>query len=78
MDTSAFVKTSPQSHEKLKRSQLKESDMLFSMAGAYLGKGGMAKKEHCPANTNQAVGIFKINHPEVSPKYIEFFYNINF
>ena len=70
VDIDAFAKISEEAHEKLRRSQLKEKDILFSMAGAYLGKTGMVKKDYCPANTNQAVGIIRIKHPEVLPKFI--------
>jgi type I restriction enzyme S subunit len=42
------------------------------MAGAYLGMVGMVKESFCPANTNQAVGIIRINNPSVYPKFVEY------
>lgn len=72
IDESAFSFVSAEAHEKLKRSQLQVNDILFSMAGAYLGMTGMVKESYCPANTNQAVGIIRINHPEVLPKFVEY------
>ena len=47
-------------HEgKLKRSQLKENDILFSIAGT-LGRIGVVKSSLLPANTNQALAIIRI------------------
>ncbi len=46
-------------HESMKRSQLKENDILFSIAGA-LGRIGIVKKEIIPANTNQALAIIRL------------------
>lgn len=50
---------SKETHEKLKRSHIKENDILFSMAGAYLGKLVIVSKDDIPANTNQAVAIIR-------------------
>ncbi|HEY3372611.1 MAG TPA: restriction endonuclease subunit S [Prolixibacteraceae bacterium] len=46
-------------HESLKRSQLKENDILFSIAGA-LGRIGIVNDEIVPANTNQALAIVRL------------------
>jgi type I restriction enzyme S subunit len=70
LDSSVFVKVSKEAHEKLKRSQLQEDDILFSIAGAYLGKSGMVKKRHLPANTNQANAIIRVDKSKVLPKFI--------
>ena len=70
LDESSFVKVSSEAHEKLKRSQLKENDILFSMAGAYLGKTGIVCKNHLPANTNQANGIIRVNQAKAIPKFV--------
>ena len=72
LDESSFVKVSEEAHEKLKRSQLKENDILFSMAGAYLGKTGIVYKNHLPANTNQANGIIRVNPNKALPKFVSF------
>jgi len=64
----AFI--SQECHQALKRSQLKENDILFSIAGA-LGRIGIVKKEILPANTNQALAIIRITDESfVSVKYI--------
>ena len=43
----------------LKRSQLQENDILFSIAGA-LGRTAIINKEFLPANTNQALAIIRL------------------
>ncbi len=50
---------SEECHESLKRSQLKENDILFSIAGA-LGRIGIVNKAIIPANTNQALAIVRL------------------
>ena len=44
----------------LKRSKLKENDILFSIAGT-LGRVSVVKSSILPANTNQALAILRIN-----------------
>ncbi len=51
---------SKECHEALKRSQLKENDILFSIAGA-LGRIGVVNEEIVPANTNQALAIIRLS-----------------
>ena len=50
---------SEECHQSLKRSQLKENDILFSIAGA-LGRIGIVGNEILPANTNQALAIIRL------------------
>ena len=52
-------------HKKeLKRSILKENDILFAIAGATIGKVNLVKKEILPANTNQALAILRLKEKE--------------
>ncbi|PZO31277.1 MAG: hypothetical protein DCF13_01455 [Flavobacteriaceae bacterium] len=51
---------SEECHQVLKRSQLKENDILFSIAGA-LGRIGIVNKDILPANTNQALAIIRLS-----------------
>lgn len=44
---------------ELKRSQLQAGDVLFAIAGS-IGKVGVVKEEHLPANTNQALAIIRL------------------
>jgi len=70
-NTFAFVDEA--THEYLKRSILCSKDILISIAGAKLGKCGFLTEQYLPANTNQAVGIVRVNHERVDPKFI--YYN---
>ncbi|MBR1380206.1 MAG: N-6 DNA methylase [Alphaproteobacteria bacterium] len=56
-------------NNKLKRSQLQENDILFSIAGAF-GRVGVVNKDILPANTNQALAIIRLKNQIVLPKYI--------
>ena len=56
-------------HEKFKRSQLEENDILFSMAGV-LGRTAIIKKENLPANTNQALSLIRPDTAKILPKYL--------
>ena len=57
---------STEEHEgRLKRSILKEDDILFSIAGT-LGRIGIVKSEILPANTNQALAIVRLKEGNLS------------
>ncbi|MDO8970276.1 MAG: restriction endonuclease subunit S, partial [Saprospiraceae bacterium] len=74
VDRSKFVYISEAVHEKYKRSQLKAADILFSMAGAFLGKTGLVCENILPANTNQALAIIRLNKLKASPKFVQYFF----
>ena len=65
-----------ETHEKLKRSQLKKGDILFSMAGVYLGKTAILREEDVPANTNQAVALIRIDSSKCNLEYVYYFLNL--
>lgn len=54
-----FAAISDKCNESLKRSQLKEGDVLFSIAGA-LGRTALVTSDILPANTNQALAIIRL------------------
>ena len=54
----------------LRRSQLKENDLLFSIAGT-LGRVSLINKEILPANTNQALAIIRLKECDLN--YIKTF-----
>ena len=56
-------------HESLKRSQLEENDILFSIAGTKMWISAIVCKDVLPANTNQALAIIRLKD-EISPKFI--------
>ena len=70
IDKTQFVKISNHVHQALKRSQLKKDDVLFSMAGAYMGKTGIITEEMLPANTNQAVAILRARTDKILVKFM--------
>lgn len=79
-----FVYIDEETNKKLKRSMLKENDILFSIAGIYLGKVGIVKKNHLPSNTNQACAIIRLKHNLVDYRFIKqyfleksFIYHVN-
>jgi restriction endonuclease S subunit len=72
-DSGGFIKEKfafidDECHNSLKRSQLKENDILFSIAGA-LGRVAIVDKDILPANTNQALAILTLNE-DVFARYI--------
>lgn len=73
LDKSKIVQIDNETHEKFRRSQLEENDILFSMAGIYLGKNAVVTKDVLPANTNQALAILRINQKIASPSYVSLY-----
>ena len=74
LDRAGFAFVSESTHEKLKRSILAEGDILVTIAGAQVGRCGIVRAEHLPANTNQAVGIIRVLRERVNPRFIYFFF----
>lgn len=62
---------------KLKRSILEEKDILFTIAGATIGKMAIVTKELLPANTNQALAIIRLRD-NVNIEYIKFILSSNY
>jgi type I restriction enzyme S subunit len=72
IDPSKFAFIAPETHEALQRSILEEGDVLFSMAGVYLGKTAVVDESILPANTNQAVGIIRLDRTRAVPRFIHY------
>ena len=64
-----FAHINEECNESLRRSQLRENDILFSIAGA-LGRVALVNPSILPANTNQALAIIS-PQKELNPKYLE-------
>jgi len=64
-----FAYINEECNSALKRSQLNENDVLFSIAGA-IGRTAVVTKDILPANTNQALAIISIND-NYNPKFIK-------
>lgn len=75
IDKSKFAFISERTHERLKKSQIEENDILFSMAGMFLGKTGIATAEVVPANTNQAVAIIRVDDTKANYEYVYYYLN---
>lgn len=74
IDESKFTTIDYETHNtKLKRSILKENDILYSIAGMNLGKVGIVDSKYLPANTNQAVAIISVNEKLIIPKYLYYY-----
>ena len=61
----------------LKRSILEENDILFTIAGATIGKMAIVNKELLPANTNQALAIIRLKD-DINVNYIKFILKSSF
>ena len=73
-DKVAFI--SERCNDVLSRSQIKDGDILFSIAGA-LGRVAIVKSEIVPANTNQALGIITLKENTIDKHYLYYFFNKN-
>lgn len=61
---------SEECNTKLNRSQLKEGDILFSIAGV-IGRVSIVTRDMLPANTNQALSIIRINKDDIHLPFIK-------
>jgi type I restriction enzyme S subunit len=73
IDETTFAHIDQKTHEALKRSQIQTDDVLVTIAGVYLGKIGLVRGEHVPANTNQAVAIVRPDSNKVEPIFLKYF-----
>lgn len=74
IDTNSLSFITPQINNKLLRSQLKDKDLLFSIAGQ-LGKMAIVSKNNLPANTNQAVAIIRLDENKANIDFIYYYLN---
>jgi len=72
IDVSKFAFISKETHIRLRRSEIQKDDVLYSIAGANLGKCAVARPEHLPANTNQAVAIIRVDPKKADARYISY------
>jgi len=73
LDSNKFDHISTSTNEKMARSKLQENDLVVTIAG-HLGRFGVVKESHLPANTNQAVGIIRPNHTLVDVDYLYYYF----
>jgi len=74
LDLSGGFFISEDVHQSLKRSVLEEGDVLLTIAGANIGKCGIVEERHLPANTNQAVGIMRVDQQQVAPRFLYYWF----
>ena len=74
LDMQSFSYINDVAHNKLKRSILQNNDVLVTIAGVNIGKVGIVKQKHLPANTNQAVGIVRIKPELANSSYIYYWF----
>ena len=70
LDDTEYI--SEETHKLLKKSQIQENDLLFTIAG-YLGRISIVRKEDLPLNTNQAVAIIRLDETKVNPHYVYYY-----
>lgn len=66
-----------ETNKLLKRSQLKQNDILFVIAGATIGKVAIVEQDFLPANTNQAVSFVRLFNTE-NHKFVWYFLKSNY
>src|SRR4030065_342423 len=74
LDIGGFAHIDEETHQLLQRSILREDDVLVTIAGAKIGKCGYVKLEHLSANTNQAVGIVRVDKRKAVPRFVYYFF----
>jgi len=70
LDSSKFSFIDEQTHQKLSRSRLEEGDILITIAGATVGKLAIVRREHLPANTNQALAVARTDESKVLRDFV--------
>lgn len=70
LDDTKFSFIDEETHQKLSRSILDEGDILITIAGATVGKLAIVKREHLPANTNQALAVVRTDESKVLRDFV--------
>lgn len=76
IDSEKVAHISAECHQSLRRSQLEENDILFSIAGTKMGISAIVPSSILPANTNQALSIIRVSHG-VEPLFVLFYLRSN-
>ena len=74
LDPKGIFHISDEVNQKLKRSILQEDDVLLTIAGVQIGKCGIVRSSHLPGNTNQAVGIIRVERSKADPRYVYYWF----
>ena len=76
LDRRGFRYINHETHTRLSRSILQENDVLVTIAGANVGRCGYVRSNDLPANTNQAVGIVRVNSQMANPRFVYYFFKL--
>jgi type I restriction enzyme S subunit len=57
-------------HDKLKRSQVADGDLLINLVGASIGRCCISTLGSIPTNVNQAVAVVTLDHDRAVPEFI--------
>ena len=76
LDRRGFRYINHETHTRLSRSILRENDVLVTIAGANVGRCGFVRSNDLPANTNQAVGIVRVNPQRANPIFVYYFFKL--
>ncbi|MEX2492886.1 MAG: restriction endonuclease subunit S [Nitrospirales bacterium] len=74
LEQGGFAFIDEDTHQMLRRSILEQDDVLVTIAGANTGRCGFVKEGDLPANTNQAVGIVRVDKEKAEPRFIYYFF----
>lgn len=75
-DEISYIDTA--THESMKRSQLKNQDILLNITGASIGRAAVFKGNDYSANTNQHVASIRLSDSRFLPEYISYFLSSNY
>jgi type I restriction enzyme S subunit len=76
LSQSGMVFIDEETHQLLKRSIIHVDDVLITIAGAQIGRCGYVTEEYLPANTNQAVGIVRIDRTKALPRFVYYYFKL--
>ncbi|MDZ4405855.1 restriction endonuclease subunit S [Prosthecobacter sp.] len=76
LDDNGFAFIDEETHQSLKRSILQEGDILVTIAGAQVGRCGFVRPENLPSNTNQAVGIVRVDQTKANQRFVYYFFKL--
>lgn len=78
LDYSNVVYIDTETHDKMKRSKLKNRDVLLNITGASIGRTAVFYGEDDSANTNQHVAAIRLKDEKVSPEFLLFYFSTEY
>lgn len=78
LDYSNIAHIDIETHEKMKRSKLKNRDVLLNITGASIGRTAVFYGEDDSANTNQHVAAIRLKDKKVSPEFLSFYFSTEY